>query len=149
MAGGRRPAAPAADMHARGAALRNLLYEEAAVRWLPDGASSWCEGGCLVLAQALSALVDGEMLVVASERGPEHVVVRMGDVYLDGDGASTEEELLRRWRTEENLPGAFLDRFRPDGCRARQIPFASPAQTFGLARHLLERGAGDLLGVAR
>jgi hypothetical protein len=143
----RSPAVATADAHAGSAALRELLYEDSALRWLPDGASSWCQGGCLVLALALSALVDGEMLVVASRRGPEHVVVRLGDVYLDGDGISTEEELLHRWRTEERVSDAFLDRFRLEACRARHIPCAGPAETFALARHLLERGAGDLVGV--
>jgi hypothetical protein len=155
---GSQPIAPTLDeearspllawRHVRGASLRQLLYAESTLQWLPDRASSWCQGGCLVLAQALCALVNEEMLVVASGRGPEHVVVQMGDVYLDGDGVSTEAELLHRWRTEERLPGAFLDRYRPDACRARHIPGASPVETFALARHLLECGACDLLGAA-
>ena len=34
---------------------------------------------------------------------PQHVVLRIGDCFLDGDGASTEKQLLDRWEKIESL----------------------------------------------
>ena len=34
---------------------------------------------------------------------PQHVVVRIGDCYLDGDGAWTEKQLLEHWEKKEGL----------------------------------------------
>ncbi len=120
----------------------SVLYSEAACRWLPEGASSWCEGGCLVLAQALVAVVGGELAVVVDDRGlPQHVVVRIADDwYVDGDGVSTEETLVLRWRDVERVPGAMVDRFRPEAVAAADIPSAGVRETEAFARYLLESG---------
>jgi hypothetical protein len=130
------------------ARLRAMLYEEPALRWLPTGASSWCEGGCLVLAQALhAAALGGEIVAVrnGNHGGAEHLVVALGHVYLDGDGISSEGQLLHRWRTVERLPAPFLGPYVALECFGSGIVGAGPADSRRFASQLLERGLAELV----
>lgn len=77
---------------------------------LETSGGGWIDGGCQILADALVEwlgegaepyyLMGG--MYGAGEEWPEHAVVRYGSVYLDGDGASSEEELVARWAEEEH-----------------------------------------------
>jgi len=41
----------------------------------------------------------------------QHVMVMVGECYLDGDGASTEGQLLRRWEKDEFVENPELGPF--------------------------------------
>lgn len=91
-------------------AARRLLWSDRMLRtlhYLND--AGWNDGGCRILAEAnllwLGPLA--ERYVLIDRKQVQHVVVRVGDRYLDGDGASTERTLLRRWR-REGLERPFL-----------------------------------------
>jgi hypothetical protein len=82
--------------------------------FLPQEYSDWAAGGCWLLARALHEWIGkpSELWAVYSEVGsdvlrpdriPQHVVLRIGDCFLDGDGASTEKQLLDRWEKVEGL----------------------------------------------
>jgi hypothetical protein len=83
-------------------------------KFLPEEYASWTAGGCWLLARALHQWVGdpAELWTIYSEVGsdvlrpdviPQHVVVRIGNCYLDGNGAWTEKQLLDYWETKEGL----------------------------------------------
>lgn len=102
-------------MRTFGKDLRKWLHDaRGAWNILPGDWPTWLQGGCWLLAQALHEWIGGpsELWAIYSEVGsdvlrpdviPQHVVVRIGDCYLDGDGASNEGELLERWEKVEQL----------------------------------------------
>jgi hypothetical protein len=95
--------------------LKHWLYDvKGAWPILPEGWDTWLAGGCWVLARALHEWIGkgSEIWAVYSEVGsdvlhpdiiPQHVVVKIGDCFLDGDGASNEAQLLKRWGEVEGL----------------------------------------------
>ena len=93
-------------------ALRRLLGGTAAYALLPDDYVSWFAGGCRILAEAMCHWLDldeSALWAVGTSGVPvQHVVVRVGTYFLDGDGISFAETLLRRWRRREGLQGAWL-----------------------------------------
>jgi 8-oxo-dGTP pyrophosphatase MutT (NUDIX family) len=114
---GTRPPAPATDWRAFSRALKKLLWGPLLSMLHPLGDAGWNDGGCRVLADAnLLWLPRATRYVVTGthDHGPggpakvQHVLVRVGDRYLDGDGASTEATLLKRWRTQEDVANARL-----------------------------------------
>ena len=79
-----------------GHALHRVLNQVTTYRLLPEG--SWTEGGCWCLGQALKLWLGDKVALEAlffAETGkrPQHVVARVGDSYLDGDGVMWVEEL--------------------------------------------------------
>lgn len=95
--------------------LKRWLYDpNGAWTILPEGWPTWVSGGCWILARALHEWIgrSSEICAIYSEIGsdildpniiPQHLVVRIGNCFLDGDGASSEKELLYRWETKEGL----------------------------------------------
>jgi hypothetical protein len=95
--------------------LKHWLYDpKGAWNLLPEGWDTWVAGGCWVLARALHEWIGkGSEIwaiystvgsdVLSPDRIPQHVVVRIDGCYLDGDGASTEKQLLERWEKVEGL----------------------------------------------
>ena len=70
--------------------------------------ATWISGGCGILARALHEWIgEGSSLWAIYDRWRMmHVLVRVGDCYLDAIGAFTREELLKLWKDEEvNHPG--------------------------------------------
>jgi hypothetical protein len=69
----------------------------------------WNDGGCRILAEAYLLWLPGAArYVLVGSHGAtvpkvQHVVARVGDHYLDGDGASTAAEMLERWRSQEDV----------------------------------------------
>jgi hypothetical protein len=96
--------------------LRDFLYREDNFALVNEATGGgWLDGGCQILADALVQwLGEGaeSYYLVAGSNGvrdfPEHALVRYGDVYLDGDGASSEGVLLARWEQEEHIEGGWL-----------------------------------------
>ncbi len=74
--------------------------EEGGLPLLPPGYEDWETGGCGILAQALHRWIGPGSKKYAVMGGGRmwHVVVHVGGCYLDGKGASTEKELLSRWK---------------------------------------------------
>ena len=66
-----------------------------------------------MLARALHEWIgpDSALMVIYSTvndkyfsgKMPQHVVLKIGNCYLDGDGASSEQALLSRWINKEGL----------------------------------------------
>jgi hypothetical protein len=83
---------------------------------LADWSCGAFDGGCLMVADALQqALGAGDIVgLMGHSRGPrtqrgaaitwQHAVLHVGfDLYLDGDGFSSEATLRRRWRDQEGV----------------------------------------------
>ena len=68
--------------------------------------STWLAGGCKILADAIESSVGGDQVVLyrAGNNHIQHYAVRIGDMYLDGDGVSTRRALLDRWKKAEGIP---------------------------------------------
>lgn len=88
-----------------GRRIREILSSDEAHQILDDfGAKSWVAGGCQILAMSLEEwLGDVAPVFLVSENGYMHTAIRIGDCYLDADGASTEKQLLKRWKTKKNV----------------------------------------------
>jgi len=71
----------------------------------------WTHGGCWKLASALHQYLGDDRTELWGVGDPlagiaYHVSVRIGDCFIDADGASSEQELLARWR--KIYPGRVL-----------------------------------------
>jgi hypothetical protein len=110
-----------------GDALHGFLYLKKEV-WelLPGRFDTWLAGGCWLLAEALHAWIGPRSsmwsLMGSQYHNVNHVVIRVGNCYLDGDGASTERELLKRWENEELVPKPYLRPFRPEEAQNIECP---------------------------
>jgi len=51
------------------------------------GLTSWQAGGCWILAEALSGLVAGKLHALVRDGLVDHVLLKVGDAYIDADGA--------------------------------------------------------------
>lgn len=83
-----------------GQRIRKIANSKEAYQILDDfGAKSWTSGGCQILAMSITGwLGDVVPVWLVSENGYVHTLVRIGECYLDADGASTERQLLKRWK---------------------------------------------------
>lgn len=108
-----------------GRALKRWLYSKrGAFDIMPRGYASWVAGGCWILARSLHEWIgpSSEVRTIRSwadseyftGKMPQHVVVKVGHCYLDGDGASTEDQLLHRWATQERLEDPEIEPEPPD-----------------------------------
>jgi len=88
--------------------LKRTLRTNAAYEVLGDKVDTWTSGGCLLLATTLHEMFGGELRGVWSNGILQHAVLKIGDVYVDADGTSTETQILARWRTEEGLTHPIL-----------------------------------------
>jgi hypothetical protein len=82
---------------------------------------TWLEGGCGLLAAALEKLGMGTLWVLEGHsRGStvhqvHHFLIRAHDgMFLDGDGASSEQTLLHRWKDLESIPDASVRLAKPE-----------------------------------
>lgn len=71
----------------------------------------WTHGGCWTLATALHRFLGDDRTDLWGVGDPltgiaYHVAVNVGGCFVDGDGASSETELLARWK--KIFPGRFL-----------------------------------------
>lgn len=102
--------------------LRRSLWGRRVAPLLAELEYGWLDGGCYTCASALyrwmmrsRTLEPGalSLVIIADLQCPaHHVVVRVlyngRRWYLDANGVSTEEQLLRYWREEEHLRNPWL-----------------------------------------
>lgn len=87
--------------------LRRELATTAAQSHLPGGGVEygWSDGGCLILADALVALLAPAAEVVPIVRAGtvvgDHYVTRVGELYLDDSGGWSRATMLARWERVE------------------------------------------------
>ena len=94
-----------------GRALQWLLRANVAARiTAPHG--TFMQGGCLILARALARLEPDRITLWVTIRAgtgtPDHVVARWHDLYLDGDGAGTLEDLIEKMDCCEGVTVSHL-----------------------------------------
>lgn len=100
-----------------GKQLRKFLYGKRNMSLLPD--CGWLDGGCRSLMKALQIWLDEENVntyAIMSEENEEHcdhAFIKVGELFIDGDGVSTEKEMYERWLYEEMLPEVYIYPFDP------------------------------------
>lgn len=83
-------------------------------KYLANGAT-WTEGGCWLLAVAVKEVLGGQYLAVKGSSGvTEHVAVWHAGRLIDGDGFSTPEVFVARWRSRYKVKGADIVAFDPE-----------------------------------
>ena len=102
------------DLKRFASCLKKAIRTDAAYEALDAGPISgdWLEGGCWTLAHAVAGLLDGELWAFVSRPKHsqtlvvQHVVVKVGNKFIDGDGLWTENDLfdhfievVERWPT--------------------------------------------------
>jgi hypothetical protein len=108
-------------------ALKTWLWEEPALG-VRNSEVGWNDGGCFDLAEALVTWLTPERadrLAIIGPHGIEHVVAKVGEWYLDGDGATELKPLLRRWEKLEGVENPQLLAVTGEEIRARGIPLDS------------------------
>ena len=102
--------------------LRRFLWGKRVAPLLAELEYGWLDGGCHTCASSLYQwmmrsraleLAALSLMIIADLHCPaHHVVVRVlhngRRWYLDANGVSTEEQLLRYWRQEEHLRDPWL-----------------------------------------
>lgn len=78
---------------------------------------------------------------VESDNGPEHVVVSIGPYYFDGDGMSSQRQLLERMKVVERIRNPRLIDFDRD--RAIANGLSCPHTSSRKLLKLLEEHLGD------
>lgn len=108
--------------------LRAWLYKDPG-GWnvLPRAYATWVSGGCWILARGLHEWIGPKSSLWAVYSGDlmQHVVVKVGACYLDGDGASTKKELLDRWEKDEHLSDLTLKPFVAEEADEIQCPIGA------------------------
>lgn len=110
--------------------LHQYLYSKRGVSFqLPRFLGEWAMGGCWIVAEALHAWIGPGSSLWAiygstpfHRYGMHHVVVKVGECYLDGEHVFSEERLLRYWEEDQEVEEILLKKFHPSGAKAMDIP---------------------------
>jgi len=97
-------------------ALKRFLLQDSTLSLLPD--CGWLDGGCRSLMKAFMLCFDFDVEPYMIVQDPnhlhaEHALIKIGDYFLDGDGVSTEEQLIYKWKNDIGLAQVFLKPFNP------------------------------------
>lgn len=98
--------------------LKRVLWSNDALSLLPG--CGWNDGGCRSLMRAFRIWLGPDnvrtyQIVKKPEQlHSEHVFIRIGDRFLDGDGVSGSYQMEYRWRFEERLPVVIIREFDPE-----------------------------------
>lgn len=109
-----------------------------------DG-GTWCEGGCLILAEALKKWSKNHFKLYVVKRNDsgtvQHFVALSArhNICIDGDGVQTPVELLYKMEHTELLPGPYLEPFRHEN--VNDIP--CPADKIKKTVSMLNRRLGS------
>src|SRR3990172_2643524 len=104
------------------------------------GADSWVDGACHILMTALLRWLGdvGSPVWLISERGHEHMLVKIKDCYLDGMGTSTQEELFERWKAAYGIKELRLE--PAESIKGLACPYKPVFQLVGILRGLVGPG---------
>jgi hypothetical protein len=89
----------------------------------------WLDGGCRSLMKAVVRWLGKDVTETwalrfsKKSKAIEHALVKVGNFFIDGDGASDLETFIKRWIYEEHAPGVILDRYDFDREPAENVPF--------------------------
>lgn len=93
-----------------GRSLSKLLKTKAATKILRAyDLDDWGFGGCWILADGLKRVIGRKAVLyyVGSPNGVEHVAVRIGEMYLDQDGAQTGVRLRSKLGVDDTFLAPF------------------------------------------
>jgi hypothetical protein len=93
-----------------GRSLSKLLKTKAAAKILRSyDLEDWGFGGCWILADGLKRAIGRKaaLYYVGSPNGVEHVAVRIGEMYLDQDGAQTGARLRSKLGVDDTFLAPF------------------------------------------
>jgi hypothetical protein len=77
---------------------------------IPDRRNSWTRGGCCALAIALQEYLGrGTLWMVTRDKDVVHVVLELGGLYIDADGAHTASGLRRAWGSTTGVGTIRID----------------------------------------
>lgn len=139
-------------MNLTSAALQRVLTSYDGYKVLGDHLNSWTQGGCWTLAQALREWIGPRAAmycVRGRQRGREiqihHVLVRVGDFYIDGEGIDRRPGRVKKtWTRLEGLKDVTVETFLPRYRRAA-IAFGIECPPAAVKRvvSLLKKNFGD------
>ncbi len=100
------------NKHPFGSALHRFLRSNDVFSLIYRHGCGWTDGGCVTLSFAFKQWLgdDAEVCCIYKRPGYEqHVIVRLfgEDLFLDGDGMGTSDDLLEKMRELEGLTGEF------------------------------------------
>lgn len=96
-------------------ALQRFLYTGRVIRLLPY--CGWTSGGCRSLMKAMITWLSKDNVLTYQivknheDNHSEHAFVKAGNFFIDGDGISTNDELIHRWLYEEGLSSVVIREF--------------------------------------
>lgn len=100
--------------------------------------TTWSSGGCYVCARAIQRVFGGELITIENNKGiAQHVVVKIGDKYVDSDGVSDLAAKINTQR-DELVSGPRAVQFNKD--KLGVIPIGSEETVTRLANLLQEPG---------
>lgn len=74
--------------------------------------STWTAGGCLAFAKAAQKAFGGDLVTIKNDKGEvQHVMVQLGDKYLDADGLEPIDKKIDRSENEELVDNPVLSDF--------------------------------------
>jgi len=99
--------------------LNEFAFSSEIFSLIAESDCGWLDGACFIFARALEIWLDGKIVCLVRDcQIPEHFVLKVGDWYVDAEGARCEAELLRsvdRWqcayalRTLDDLTQVGID----------------------------------------
>ena len=101
-----------------GRKLKSSMRTSESYEILTEKYNTWGEGGCRILARALSPVISGDIWTAVSDNQPQHYVVHKDDYLFDYLGAQTINDFRNRYHKEEGLLVAFA----PYEMRCKEIP---------------------------
>lgn len=97
---------------------KNFTLEDEQLNLLPN--FGWLDGGCRSLMKALIIWFNDDKVrpyqiaITPFPSHGEHGLVRVGDLYIDGDGIATKEMLIDRWQNQYLDHRVYLNAFVPE-----------------------------------
>lgn len=85
--------------------LRAALWSRQGMALLSEGECGWMDGGCVILADALVALLapDALRITFISDSGPEHCVCSFAGWWMDASGIGHPWHMRRNWEVGERV----------------------------------------------
>ncbi len=102
--------------------LKRALWSKQGFDLIEQMGCGWNDGGCWTLAQGLyNWFKDVLMYCVYADGEPQHIIVKLRerDIFIDGDGVSSEPELINRMVEDEFVTGVItIEPFSSQYCLA-------------------------------